>query len=56
MTNRQKRAIGYAMRERSEKRRAAYIIEREGNEQNFFKSKYRRRYWYILATYGERIY
>lgn len=52
----QKRAISYAISERAKKRRTAYVIEKEGNLNAFKKSKYKSLYWYILATYGERIY
>ena len=53
----QLRAIGYATRARSEKRRAEYIAAREGGTlDGFKKSKYKKMFWYILATYGERVY
>jgi hypothetical protein len=56
MTNRQKRAIGYAIRARAQKRREAFIIEREGGLDSFKKSRYKSLFWYILAKYGKRIY
>lgn len=56
MTNKQKRAIGYAVRARANKRRAAFIIAREGDLNGFMSSRYKSMYWYILARYQTRIY
>lgn len=56
MTNKQKRAIGYAMRERAQKRRAAFIIEHEGNLDGFKNSKYKSMLYYIAHKYGIKIY
>lgn len=56
MTNKQKRAIGYAIRERAQKRREAFIIEREGNLDGFKRSKYKSMLYYIANKYGIRIY
>lgn len=56
MTNKQKRAIGYAIRARQKARREAFIIEREGGLEAFKKSRYKSFFWYILAKYKTRIY
>lgn len=55
MTIAQKRAISYAISERSKKRREQYIIEKEGDLKAFEKSKYKSMFWYIFTKYNERI-
>lgn len=56
MTIKQKRAIGYAVRARAERRRRDFIIDKEGNLQNFNNSKYKTMFYYIVAVYGVRVY
>ena len=52
MKLRQKRAIGYAIRERANKRREAFIIEREGSLDEFKPSGYKTLTWYIKSKYN----
>lgn len=56
MTIKQKRAIGYAVRARAERRRKEFIVDKEGNLNNFKNSKYKTMFYYILAVYGVRVY
>lgn len=56
MTTKQKRAIGYAVRARAERRREDFIIDNEGTLHNFKNSKYKTMFYYIVAVYGVRIY
>ena len=52
----QKRAIGYAVREKSEKKRAAFIVEKEGTLDLFKDSKYKTMHGYIKSKYNVYIY
>ena len=56
MKIRQKRAIGYAIRERANRRREAFIIEREGSLDEFKKSGYKTLTWYIKSKFNTNIY
>lgn len=56
MTNKQKCAIGYATRARAQKRREAFIMEREGSLNGFKQSKYKSMLYYIAHKYGIKIY
>ena len=52
----QKRAIGYAIRERAEKRRTEFILKQEGTLSLFKKSGYKTKLGYIKKKYGVNIY
>ena len=55
MTTKQKRAISYAVSAQKNKRREAFIIEKEGDLSQFKKSKYKSLYWYIWSKYEKKI-
>ena len=56
MKNSQKLAISYAIRKKNLKKAEQFIIEKEGNLNEFKKSKYKSMFYYILNKYGVRIY
>jgi len=55
MTNKQKRAISYAISKRNYERRTAFIVEHEGSLYDFEHSKYKSLLWYIRAKYHKTV-
>ena len=52
----QKRAISYAIAKRADKRRDAFLDANDGGLDNFLKSLYKSKFWYILKKFNKRIY